>query len=159
MSVDSVGRQMDDVLSKACDLIITFEGFKPKPYQNPGDRPTIGYGSTFYEDYKPVTLQDSAIDWARARKILEFFVQKSIDMVNSVVDVPLTMNQQIALASFEYNTGHLKGSTLLELLNAGQVKLAANEFTRWIYAGGQISKGLILRRKKEQQIFVTPDGQ
>jgi len=48
------------------DLIKKFEGLKLKPYLCSAGVPTIGYGNTFYETGKKVTLNDPAITEKRA---------------------------------------------------------------------------------------------
>lgn len=145
----------NDILVKSCSLIKTFEGFSAVPYQNPGDRPTIGYGNTFYENFKPVTMNDPEISSPRALQLLEFFVQRSLDMVMDLVTVQMTDNQIVALTSFEYNTGHLKGSTLLEKLNAGDTDGAANQLDLWVHEGERILPVLVKRRSAEKNLFLA----
>ncbi|HGM8337746.1 TPA: glycoside hydrolase family protein [Pseudomonas aeruginosa] len=43
-------------------------------------------------------------------------------------------------------------STLLRKLNAGDVKGACAELSRWVYAGGKVYKGLVNRRKAEREL-------
>ena len=76
--------------------------------------------------------------------------------VKRLVKVPLNKNQFGALLSFDFNTGGLAGSTLLRLLNAGDYMGAANEFGRWVYAGGKVISGLERRRKYEKELFLQP---
>lgn len=147
-----------DLLTACCDLIKEFEGFRSEPYQNPGDRPTIGWGSTFYESGAPVTMSDDPVDYTRAQQILEFYVQKSMEVVQELACIQLTDNQIIALTSFEYNTGHLKGSTLLMKLNAEDFEGAAAEFPRWVHEGPKVLSALVTRRNHEAKLFLTPDN-
>lgn len=146
------------LLESASQLIASFEGFKSAPYQNPGDKPTIGYGNTTYEDGTPVTLNDAPIDQDRAQQLLEYVVQKILDQINTLVTVQLTDDQVVALASFDYNTGGLAGSTLLAKLNAGDTQGAANEFFKWVHMNGVVNKGLMFRRTKEEQLFTSQDS-
>lgn len=148
------------VLDAASQLIASFEGFRASPYQNPGDRPTIGFGSTFYEDGTPVTLNDPPIDQNTAQQLLETTVQKILNRITQVVTVSLTEDQTIALASFEYNTGGLSGSTLLADLNNGDYNGAAAQFIRWVHKkdaqGNEIvDQGLMYRRQKEETLFLS----
>ena len=48
-------------------IIKKFEGFRSKPYFCPAGVPTIGYGSTYYADGKPVKLTDAPITEAQAQ--------------------------------------------------------------------------------------------
>ena len=53
-------------------------------------------------------------------------------------ELNVTQNQFDALISFAFNLGlsALAGSTLWRLFTHGDIQGAANEFTKWIYAGG-----------------------
>ena len=46
------------ICQEAVDLIKNFEGLRLTPYLCSAGVPTIGYGSTFYEDGRKVSLQD-----------------------------------------------------------------------------------------------------
>ena len=65
-------------------------------------------------------------------------------------------NQFAALVSFVFNCGigNFKRSTLLRRVNAGDFAGAAREFPRWNKAGGQVLKGLTLRREAEAALFM-----
>ncbi len=62
--------------------------------------------------------------------------------------------RKAALASFVYNVGETQfsRSTLLRKLNAGDVKGACAELSRWVYAGGKVYKGLVNRRMAEREL-------
>jgi lysozyme len=75
-------------------------------------------------------------------------------------DVALTDNQFSALVSFEFNTGALRTSTLLLLLNAGKLAEAALQFGRWTKARDGAGKlvplaGLVTRRDAERKLFLS----
>lgn len=145
-------------------LILAHEGFRSKPYLCPAGIPTIGYGNTYYEDGKKVTLNDSSITKERAEQLFDIIVSGFEDGVNRLVKVPLNQNQFDALVSFAYNVGldenkngkaeGLGDSTLLRLLNQGDYAGAANEFPKWCKDNGKVISGLIRRRKEEQQLFL-----
>jgi lysozyme len=143
-----------DPLEQAVLLIKGFEGFRSAPYQNPGDRPTIGYGTTFYEDGTAVTLDDSYVDEPLASQILMYFVQRCMTKVQTLVTVSITDNQLSALTSFQYNTGALAASTLLQKINSGASD-AADEFDKWVHAGGVVLQALVSRRAKEKELFLS----
>jgi lysozyme len=138
-------------------LIKDFEGFRAKPYLCPAGIPTIGYGSTRYEDGRAVTLKDTPIDEARAGQIVLSTLAKEYEpAVARYVQVQLTQGQYDALVDFAYNAGaqNLRTSTLLRKLNAGDVQGAAKEFDRWVNGGGRVLPGLVRRRKAEQELFL-----
>ena len=62
-----------------------------------------------------------------------------------------------ATASLVYNigTGNFQRSTLRMKLNRGYYEDAADEFPKWRKAGGRILKGLVRRRARERQLFLT----
>lgn len=96
------------------NFIKKFEKFKPAPYQNPGDKPTIGFGTTEYvsddgKTRKPVTMQDNIeISEEQAdkymRNYLNFVVMPSLN--NYLKKRNLNRNQIDALASIMYNKGN-----------------------------------------------------
>jgi GH24 family phage-related lysozyme (muramidase) len=50
-----------DAVELAAALCRRFEGFFSHPYLCPAGVPTIGYGATYYEDGRKVTLRDPPI--------------------------------------------------------------------------------------------------
>ena len=77
--------------------------------------------------------------------------------VNDAITGVLTQNQFDALVSLTYNigSGAFKNSTLLKKLNAGDYKGAANQFDVWVNAGGKRLQGLVNRRAKEKELFLS----
>ena len=71
------------------------------------------------------------------------------------MNVPVSESQYIALLSLAFNIGGtaLKKSTLLFHLNHKRYDEAAEEFDKWIYAGGKVSEGLKRRRAAERKLF------
>lgn len=133
------------------DLIKNFEGCKLAAYKDIVGVPTIGYGSTLGVKMGDVITQAQAEDL-----LVEDLAPVEI-AINSLVKVPLNQNQFDALASFVFNLGRrsLELSTLLRLINRGQFKNAADEFDRWVRAGGVVSQGLVKRRAKEKMLFLS----
>lgn len=133
------------------------EGWSSKPYLCPAGKWTIGFGSTFWEDGKPVKKDDKPIDKERGRMIVQaHFAREVVPALDSLVKVPITQNQFDALADFIYNVGaaNFASSTLLRKLNAKDYAGAAAEFPRWNKGGGKVLDGLVRRRKKEQDLFL-----
>lgn len=119
---------------------------------------SVGYGSGYnWDENRPVQKGD-VVDKDTAKRWLLNEAQQDFDYVKSIVKVPINDNQLIALSSFSYNEGRgaLASSTLLSLLNNGaDINRVANEFDRWVYSGGQISKGLQNRRRAEKALFLS----
>ena len=145
------------ISNNGLSLIKQFEGFSSSPYLCPAGVPTIGYGSTYYEDGTKVTLKDKPITEERATQLLEFIANKTFsENINKVVKVPLNQNQFDALVSFAYNIGNknFNWSTLLKKLNLSDYEGASLEFGRWNQANGKILNGLVSRRQKEKELFL-----
>jgi lysozyme len=141
------------------DLIKLFEGLILKPYLCSAKVPTIGYGSTFYENNKKVLMSDPPITKQRAEELLQISADRFARKVINLVKKPITQNQLNALTSFAYNlgSGALASSTLLKKVNVNPNDLTIrNEFLRWNKANGVALKGLTNRRIKEADLYFTP---
>lgn len=145
---------------QSIDLVKSFEGLRLKPYLCSANVPTIGYGTTFYEDGTKVTLNDPEITEQRAEDLLSIHMDTFAASVEKLVKVPLTDNQFGALCSFVYNlgAGAFQQSTLLKLLNAKDYAGAAAQFEVWnkekINGVLTPSKGLTRRRQAEKSLFL-----
>ena len=141
------------------DLIKLFEGLRLKPYLCSAKVPTIGHGSTFYENNKKVLMSDPPITKQRAEELLQLSADRFAAKVVNLVKKPITQNQLNALTSFAYNlgSGALASSTLLKKVNVNPNDLTIrNEFLRWNKANGVALKGLTNRRIKEADLYFTP---
>lgn len=136
-------------------LIEEFEGIKLKAYRCPKGIPTIGIGSTRYEDGSKVKLGDKiSIDYAEV--LYEREIDKVRNEVNQLVVPDLNKNQEDALVSFAYNVGitAFKSSTLLEKVNRDPYSNSIKrEFMKWTTSGGRRLKGLVRRRKAEVDLY------
>lgn len=115
------------------------------------DIPTIGWGCT-----EGVKMGDV---WTKeqAEAALLSELAKHEKIVNRIVTVALSQSQFDALVSFNYNCGKLAGSTLLKLVNQEKFEDAAQQFSRFTKAQGQVLKGLVRRRAGEKAMFLTSD--
>src|SRR5699024_10985967 len=97
-------------------------------------------------------------EWTQdhADYMLDRDLKSCAERVNACVVVPIEPNQLAALVSFVYNVGigAFRHSTLLQKLNAGDYHQAADEFPRWKYANGKIMRGLVVRRRRERELFL-----
>lgn len=146
---------------KGLDLIKKSEGFRAKAYDdlNPNKNITsisqvegtltIGYGHT------SSVKVGQTITKERAEQLLNQDTGWAQTAINQMVKVKLTQNMFDALVSFVYNVGstNFRKSDLLQFLNAGDYKKAANEFTKWNKSKGQVLQGLVNRRKEEKTLF------
>ena len=137
-------------------LIKKFEGFRAKAYNCPGGVATVGYGSTFYADGRPVKLSDPLISQADAEALLRDTLGQYEEAVSAGITQPLTQGQFDALVDFAYNcgAGSFRTSTLRKKVNAGDISGASLEFARWNKAAGVVLQGLVRRREAERALFV-----
>jgi GH24 family phage-related lysozyme (muramidase) len=138
------------------ELIKRFEGLELKAYPDSVGVLTIGYGWTQPVDGKKI-VRGMVIDQETADRLLKCGVVQYEQGVNQLVKVNITHGQFDALVSFAYNLGlrSLSTSTLLQKLNAGDKQGAANEFGKWVNAGGVKLKGLVTRREAERELFLS----
>lgn len=139
-----------NISDKGISLIKSFEGCKLKAYLCPANVWTIGYGHT-KGVHNGMTITQEQAD--------EYFYEdiKPIEEYLNSLDVELTQGQYDALVSFIYNLGlgRLKSSTLLKCVKAKQFKAASEQFGKWIYVNKKVSRGLIARRNKEKDLFLS----
>lgn len=142
------------ITNEGLELIKQAESFKPLPYLCPAKVPTIGYGSTFYENGTKVSMNDKAISKDYATELL---IKVATEFGSKLlIKKPLNDNQFSACVSLAYNigTGAFNGSTLLKKLNVNpNDETIFEEFLKWNKAGGKVLQGLVIRRNKEARLY------
>jgi len=140
------------------NLISKYEGsFQAVPFWD-YKQWSVGFGSGYNWDANREVISTDVIDLATAKRWLLKEAEQEYNFVMSMVKVPITDNQLLALASFTYNVGEgaFAQSTLLKMLNSGTDKiLVAKEFDKWVNAGGKVSPGLVNRRNQEKNLFLS----
>lgn len=136
------------------EFIRQLEGEKLTAYPDIVGIWTIGVGHTGFVDGKPVA-RGMAITKEKSKELLTADLKRFESAVNDAVKVTLKQNQFDALVSLAFNIGEgaFARSTLVNKLNAGDKKGAAEQFLVWKNAGGRVSQGLLNRRQKEKAMF------
>lgn len=131
------------------ELTKNWEKCRLTPYRDSGGVLTNGYGNTHHVDANVTITQQQADDDLLRN------VQDAVDAVNDHVSVTLTQNQFDALVDFTFNCGvtAFKNSTLLKLLNAGDLDGACAQLDRWVKDNGKYVQGLQNRRDAEQALW------
>jgi hypothetical protein len=151
---------------RAKRMIAHHEGVKYRPYRCPALLWTIGVGHVLYPDQAKLKIEDRkayAIKpeddrvWSQSEvdalldSDLKRFEQGVARLCPSSVS-----NQNVfdALVSFAFNVGlgNLQASTLRSKINRNEP--AAEEFLKWIKAGGKVLPGLVIRRKAERALYL-----
>jgi len=137
------------------EFIKAWEKFSPVVYDPlPNDgrpEPTIGYGHLVKagESFGSITI-------ARARELLESDVREICLPALEAIRSALTQTQVDALASLVFNIGapRFLRSDGFAFLQSGNVEAAALQFGEFRLAGGNVSSGLVRRRKLEGDLLL-----
>jgi lysozyme len=161
-------------ISKAVELIKKFEGIpdgdpstvKLDAYLCPAGYWTIGWGHVVIDSHggqvkgasnKPIAraIYPGGITKDEAEVLLKDDVRKFSTGVENLLSVEISDTRFCALVSFAFNVGigAFNGSTLLKLLNQGEVHQVPIQLMRWTKAGGKELTGLVVRRKAEADLW------
>ena len=147
----------------AIDLAKRFEGFERRvkrgtqvsavPYVCPAGFWTFGYGHLCKPDHPPITLEEAE---AYLEQDLIIALKATLRYCPVLATEP--KNRLAAIVDFTFNlgAGRLQTSTLRRRINQRDWTGAAQELRRWVYGGGKILPGLILRRDAE--VTLMADG-
>ena len=130
----------------AAPLIMRFEGLSLTPYLDPVGIATTCWGET------NVPMRRYTL--AECRLMLADSMAAHGVAIAPCLPENLPDHVQAAMLSFGYNVGAAKfcGSTMAAKLRAGDIPGACNELPKWIYAGGQVLRGLVTRREAERRL-------
>lgn len=133
------------------NLIKSFEGCRLRAYKDVAGIWTIGYGHT------AGVKSGDTITQVQADNLLKNDLKTFENYVNMKVCSPITQNMFDALVSFTYNVGcsAFGKSTLCKEVNNKRYDIAAGEFDKWVHAGGKKVQGLVNRRNKEKELFMS----
>jgi len=148
---------LDEVLHYAASICRRFEGLYLKPYLCPAGVPTIGYGATFYQDGKKVSLRDKPITKEQAEDLLTYHLKqyflKEVLLLCYTLD---TESKTASILDFAFNVGlgNLRISTLRKRILSKNWEDVPSQLMRWNKAQGKVLKGLTLRREAEKVLFI-----
>lgn len=131
------------------------EGCRLTAYKDSVGVPTIGYGSTYYEDGSKVKMGDK-ITQERAEQLLVNIAKQFENGVNKGLKRAVNQNQFDAMVSLAFNigVGGFLGSTVLKLVNNFPCDPAIRQaFEMWKMAGGKPI--LLSRRKREADLYFS----
>lgn len=147
------------VSKKGLEIIKNFEGLILHPYLDQVSVPTIGYGTTHYENGKAVTMHDPSITKERAEQLLQFEANaKAYVIAQSLqkANVALNQNQFDACVSLAYNigVGGFLGSTVFKRVKANPNDPAIRDaFMMWVKGtknGMKVTLPVLVTRRKEE---------
>jgi lysozyme len=143
---------MTAVPQAAIDLAKRFEGFHrlPKhdldrahPYICPAGYWTIGYGRLCDPQHPPITKTDGE---AYLLQDLGIAMKATLRYCPILATEPESRLAAIVDFTFNLGAGRLQTSTLRRRVNQKDWPGAASELRRWVYGGGVVLPGLVIRR-------------
>lgn len=118
--------------------IVASEGYTERAVvPTKGDRPTIGFGSTFRDNGTPVQMGDTiTVPQALARTLAH--IEKDESALRQCVTAPLHQREYDLLVDFSYQYGAKAtcASSMVRLVNAGQYAQACGAYLRYRFAAG-----------------------
>ena len=126
--------------------LVAYEGYSETPITPiPGDRLTIGFGTT-----EGVKMGDRITPPKAVARALQDATRYE-GAIKTCVRVPLHQYEYDSFVSLAYNIGPgaFCGSTLVRVLNAGDYTEACRQILRWDRAQGRRVRGLTIRRQSE----------
>ena len=146
---------MIDVPQAAIELAKRFEGFHrvPKndpslahPYICPAGYWTIGYGRLCKPDHPPVGQEQAEVF---LREDLRAALAATLRFCPVLASEPEARLAAIVDFTFNLGAGRLQTSTLRRRINQRDWLAAGKELRRWVFGGGKVLPGLVVRREAE----------
>ena len=139
-------------ISENCiNLIKEFEGYKLKPYKLPGEQYfTVGFGH-YGQDVNP----NKKYTKKEVEALLYADVQRFMTGVLRYDKLyHFNQNELDALVSFAYNVGSIDGLTAKGSRSRKEIAYFMRKYVKG--SNGQTLEGLVKRREKERELFLTP---
>ena len=143
-------------------LIKEFEGVRLDAYQNKGDVPTIGYGSTYYPDGSPVKMGDTVTE----PEANELFDTTFKGVHKKLSNIPafraLNPNAQAGIISFAYNLGqNFYGTegfeTISAAIDSGDLNKIADAMQLYYRSDNPENEPGLQRRRRAEGDLVLSD--
>ena len=137
-----------------------FEGFcrVPKldpqrayPYVCPAGYWTIGYGHLCDPTHPPITEAEAEVYLAHD---LQIALAATLRYCPVLATEPEGRLAAIVDFTFNLGAGRLQSSTLRRRVNQRYWLAASNELSRWVYGGGKLLPGLVVRRQAEAALLL-----
>lgn len=139
------------ISDKGLALIKRWEGCRLTAYRDVVGVLTIGYGSTGPHVKPGMVITQSQADALLLKDVARFELG-----VNAMAS-KFTQGQFDAIVALSFNIGlgNLASSTLLKKHKAGDYAAAADNFGKWVNAGGKRLEGLARRRADEKALYLS----
>lgn len=133
-------------LAASVAFVAPWEGLRTEAY-----RDIVGIWTVCYGETKGVEQGDKYSE-RECEAMLYYELQNYANELGHCLTVPVPEGTAVAFLSWAYNVGTSAAcrSTLVRKANAGDLRGACDELSRWVYAGGKRVKGLENRRADER---------
>lgn len=136
------------------NLIKSFESCRLNAYKDATGTLTIGWGHTGTIDGIPI-YDGLTISQQKADELFDMDLERFENHVNGYHDkYNFTSNEFSALVSFAYNVGSITQLTAKGTRTKTQI---ANAMLKYVYSKGVKLKGLVNRRTKERNLFLSDE--
>lgn len=136
------------------NLIKSFENCRLNAYKDVTGTLTIGWGHTGSVDNTPIYL-GMKVSQQKADELFDMDLERFENHVNGYHDkYNFTSNEFSALVSFAYNVGSITQLTAKGTRTKTQI---ANAMLKYVYSKGVKLKGLVNRRTKERNLFLSDE--
>ncbi|BCB28227.1 lysozyme [Sulfurimicrobium lacus] len=152
---------MTQVPQAAIELAKRFEGFhrvaradpgRAQPYICPAGYWTIGYGHLCDPKHLPITEAEAEIYLASD---LRSALTATLRYCPVLATEPEGRLAAIVDFTFNLGAGQLQTSTLRRRINQRNWPGAVSELRRWVYGGGRVLPGLVVRRAEEASLLLV----
>ena len=150
-----------EVPQAAIDLAKHFEGFhrvptfdperRAHPYICPAGYWTIGYGHLCDSKHPPITEAEAEVYLARD---LQSALAATLRYCPVLATEPEERLAAIVDFTFNLGAGRLQTSTLRRRINQRDWPGSVRELRRWVYGGGRVLPGLVVRRAEEASLLL-----
>jgi len=136
------------IVNYGLEFIKAKEGYRGVAYRDPVGIWTIGYGhiATAKAGMRITKIQGEQLLRKDVRRFEKYVWRKS----NRILE----KHQFAALVSFTYNLGYVLKNGLLRGIQTNNNALVTYKMNLYIYAGGRVLRGLVIRRKEESEIYI-----
>ena len=138
------------ISQKGIDMIKEFEGLKLTCYKCAAGVKTIGYGHTGSDVYYGMKITEADAESLLLSDLARF--ERHVNSYDKCYG--WTQNEFDAMVSFSMNVGNIDGLTYNGIRSKAMI---ADKMLSYCKAGGKKVAGLVTRRQKERELFLTVD--
>jgi len=141
------------VSKQGLELIGNSESCRRDPYYCPANVLTVGVGSTTGKIDPSKIYSDSEIAERWVKDIMS--AQDCVEKYANGRKMKQGQYDTTVSITFNAGCGRMQKSTMFKLFRQGEFIKGCNEFPRWVYGGGKVLPGLVIRREAEKKLCLS----